>query len=173
MTVHWLVEALADSGRGDALLKLLTNEDDYGWAGWLEQGGTFTPEAWELSGSANSASHGWGSRAATDVLASVLGIDITTPGGSELLVTVPDTGLGHAEGSRMTQYGRVSSTWRRDGAGTTLTTTLPVNTTAVVELPEGQYVATGSGGVRAERLEGADGVVRYRVGSGTWTFTTG
>jgi len=173
MTVHWLVEALADSGNHEALLDLLTNEDDYGWAGWLAQGGTFTPEAWELSGSANSASHGWGSRAATDVLASVLGIDITAPGGSELLVTVPDTGLGHAEGSRMTQYGRVSSTWRRDGAGTTLTTTLPVNTTAVVELPEGQYVATGSGGVRAERLEGADGVVRYRVGSGTWTFTTG
>ena len=50
------------------MLELLTNEDDYGWAGWLAEGGTFTPEAWELSSSANSASHGWGARAAVDVL---------------------------------------------------------------------------------------------------------
>ena len=53
---------LADSGRGDALLELLTNEDDYGWAGWLKQGGTFTPEAWgfgsqHLAPSAPGAEH--------------------------------------------------------------------------------------------------------------------
>ena len=35
MTVHWLVEALADVGSGDDAAELLTNEDDYGWAGWL------------------------------------------------------------------------------------------------------------------------------------------
>ena len=54
--------------------------------------------AWELSGSANGASHGWGSRAAVDLLSDVLGIDLAAPGGSELSITIPDTGLTEAEG---------------------------------------------------------------------------
>lgn len=172
MTVHWLVEALAESGRGDALRTLLTNEDDYGWAGWLKQGGTFTPEAWELSGSANSASHGWGSRAAVDLLSDVLGIDLAAPGGSELSISIPDTGLTQAEGTRPTQHGTVASSWTRDAAGTSLTTTIPVNTTAIVELPAGDYTATGRGGARPVKVAGGDGTVRYEVGSGTWSFTT-
>lgn len=167
MTVHWLVEALTASDHDADLLRLLTDEDDYGWAGWLAQGGTFTPEAWELSGSANSASHGWGSRAAVDLLASVLGIELAAPGGRELRIWVPDTGLGSADGSRMTQYGRVSSSWQHDD-GLRLTTTLPVNTSAVVELPAGDYAVDGG---TAERLGSSAGLTRYRVGSGTWTFT--
>ncbi len=175
MTAHWLVEALAASGQDDDLLALLTNEDDYGWAGWLAAGGTFTPEAWELSGSANSASHGWGARSIVDVLDSVLGIEVTAPGGSELLISIPDTGLTHAEGSQLTQRGRVASDWTHTDAGTSLTTTLPVNTTAVVELPAtsgGDYVVRGPGGAKAQRLDAPEGLVRFRVGSGSWSFTS-
>ena len=105
MTAHWLVEALADSGAGDALLDLLTNEDDYGWAGWLADGGTFTPEAWELSGSANSASHGWGSRVGRRRARAVLGIDLVAPGGSELSISIP----GHRPVRRPRGRGRPST----------------------------------------------------------------
>jgi alpha-L-rhamnosidase len=173
MTVHSLVEALADTGADESLLNLLTNEDDYGWAGWLADGGTFTPEAWELSGSANSASHGWGSRAAVDVLGSVLGIEVTAPGASEVSVSVPDTGLAHATGSLMTQRGRVSADWTRDGDRVGLTTEIPVNVSAVVELPAAdgvEYDVTGPGGAVAERLGTENGVTRYRIGSGSWSF---
>ncbi|WP_322937284.1 family 78 glycoside hydrolase catalytic domain [Nocardioides bizhenqiangii] len=168
MTAHFLVEALARTGADAGLLDLLTNEDDYGWAGWLADGGTFTPEAWELSGSANSASHGWGSNVAVDVLDSVLGIDVTAPGAAEVTVSVPDTGLGQASGSRMTQRGRVSSEWTRDGDDLRLTTEIPVNVEAVVELPAGEYDVTG--GAVLEELGTEDSVTRYRVGSGTWSF---
>ncbi len=154
MTAHFLVEALARSGQHEGLLELLTNEDDHGWARWLAQGGTFTPEAWELSSSANSASHGWGSNVAVDVLDSVLGIDITAPGAAQVTISVPDTGLSEASGSRMTQRGRVSSEWSRDGDAVHLEVTIPVNMTAIVEVPS------------------ADRVTRHRVGSGTWTFDT-
>ncbi len=170
MTAHVLVEALARSGTDAGLLDLLTDEDDYGWAGWLADGGTFTPEAWELSGSANSASHGWGSNVAVDVLDSVLGIDITAPGAAEVTISVPGTGLTDASGSRMTQRGRVSSDWTRDGDDVRLTTEVPVNVEAVVALPAGEYDV--SGGPVLERLGTADGLTRYRVGSGTWTFET-
>jgi hypothetical protein len=66
----------------------------------------------------------------------------------------------------------VSSSWTHDADGTSLTTTIPVNTTAVVELPAGDYVATGRGGIRPEKLSGTGGTVRYRVGSGTWSFVS-
>jgi alpha-L-rhamnosidase len=171
MTVHFLLEALTRTGEYGGLLRLLTNEEDYGWAGWLAAGGTFTPEAWELSGSANSASHGWGAQAAVDVLDSVLGIDVSAPGAAEVTVSVPDTGLTHAEGSRMTQRGRVSSEWSRDGDVLSLTTVVPVNVSAVVELPAADgfgYRVTGGG--TPQELGTEDGMTRYRVGSGNWTF---
>jgi hypothetical protein len=53
-----------------------------------------------------------------------------------------------------------------------LTTTIPVNTTAVVELPAGDYTATGRGGARPAKVAGGDGTVRYEVGSGTWSFVS-
>ncbi|WP_435771481.1 family 78 glycoside hydrolase catalytic domain [Nocardioides sp. SYSU DS0651] len=176
MTAHWLLDALAEAGSAEALLRVLTNEDDYGWAGWLADGGTFTPEAWELSGSANSASHGWGSRGIVQVLENVLGIEVTAPGGAELRISVPETGLAHAEGSQMTQRGRVETAWVRDGDRVSLRTRIPVNTTAVVELPavEGRgYEVVGPDGTSAVPVAPAsadDGLVAYRIGSGRWSF---
>lgn len=170
MTSHFLLEALAAAGSYDAVLDLLTDEDDFGWAGWLAQGGTFTPEAWQLSGSANSASHGWGSQAVVDVLDSVLGIAITAPGAAEVTFSVPDTGLTEAEGSRMTQRGRVSSAWTTEGGSLALDVEVPVNVAGVVELPAGDYEVTGPDGAAATELGAADGLTRYRVGSGTWSF---
>ena len=102
------------------------------------------------------------------MLDSVLGIDITAPGASEVTISAPDTGLTEASGSRMTQRGRVSSEWTRDGDDLTLETEIPVNVEAIVELPAGVYDV--SGGSVLEDLGTADGLTRYRVGSGTWTF---
>ncbi|MER7559025.1 family 78 glycoside hydrolase catalytic domain [Nocardioides sp. NPDC126508] len=173
MTAHVLLEALADAGADAGVLDLLTDEDDYGWAGWLAGGGTFTPEAWELSGSANSASHGWGSRGIVDITESVLGIRTTAPGAAEVELSVPATGLTHAKGSVATQRGRVASDWTRTAEGTTLRATIPVNVTAVVRLPEGAYLATGPGGTAPERLGTENGITSYRIGSGEWTFKKG
>jgi alpha-L-rhamnosidase len=172
MTAHVLLQALALTGQYDALLDVLTDEDDYGWAGWLADGGTFTPEAWELSGSANSGSHGWGARGIVDVLGSVLGIEVTAPGAAEVRISVPDTGLTRAEGSQMTQRGRVSSEWTRDGDDVRLSTTIPVNTEAVVELPAGGYAIVAPRGAELEELGTEGGVTSYRIGSGSWEFAT-
>lgn len=176
MTAHFLLKALADAGNGEGLLKLLTNEDDYGWAGWLAQGGTFTPEAWELSGSANSASHGWGSEGIVDVHESVLGIEVVDPGAAEVRISAPDTGLTEASGSQLTQRGRVANAWTREEDGLSLTTSIPVNVAATVELPapaEGfEYDVTAPAGAEAELLGVEDGVASYRIGSGEWTFVS-
>ncbi|MDN5852734.1 MAG: alpha-L-rhamnosidase N-terminal domain-containing protein [Actinomycetia bacterium] len=170
MTAHVLLEALADADAGEGLLDVLTNENDYGWAGWIADGGTFTPEAWELSGSANSGSHGWGARGIVDVLDSVLGIEVTSPGASEVRISVPDTGLRRAKGSQVTQRGRISSSWHRRGDWVRLATTIPVNVSAVIDLPAGEYDVRAPRGTEAKRLGTDDGVTSYRVGSGRWRF---
>lgn len=174
MTAHVLLRALARAGDGPGLLRLLTNEDDYGWAGWLAGGGTFTPESWELSGSANSASHGWGAEGLVDIHQSVLGIEVLEAGAGEVRLSVPDTGLTEASGSQLTQRGRVSSSWTKDDAGVTLSAGIPVNVSALVELPAladgSAYDVTGPAGAEAELIGTEDGVTTYRVGSGDWSF---
>ncbi|MFF3501870.1 alpha-L-rhamnosidase C-terminal domain-containing protein [Streptomyces sp. NPDC003247] len=173
MTAHWLLRGLADGGDYAAVRALLTDAEDNGWARIVARGGTFTWESWNDDG--DSLSHGWGAQAAVDVQESVLGIETTAPGGKEVRLSIPDTGLSHAAGTRPTQYGTVGSDWTADGDDVSLTATVPVNTSAVVELPATgavRYAVHGPGGATAEPLGTGDGLVRYRVGSGRWTFST-
>ncbi len=170
MTSHWLLDGLAEGGNDAAVLDLLTNPDDYGWAQVLAEGGTFTPEAWEPDSSANSLSHGWGAQAIVDIVETMLGIEITEPGAAEVRISVPDVDLRQASGSVVTQRGEVRSAWHRQGDGVDVRVTVPVNVTAVVELPAGDYDVTGPKGARAEELGTADGLTTYRIGSGSWSL---
>ena len=149
MTAHWLLQALSDADRPDAQLKLLTNHDDLGWTNVLEQGGTFTWEAWTLDPGTNfSQSHGWGAQAAVDVLETQLGIRLDAPGGSTVRIVPPSSGLDRASGSQVTQRGRVFLDWERTPQGVRTELTVPVNVTARVELPKVEgwdYIATGPG----------------------------
>jgi alpha-L-rhamnosidase len=173
MTSHWLLDGLAAGGNDAAVLDLLTNPDDYGWAQVLAEGGTFTPEAWEPDSSANSLSHGWGAQAIVDIVETVLGIEVTDPGAAEVRISVPDVNLRRASGSIETQRGEVRSAWiREEGvqAGVDLRVSIPVNVTAVVELPEDDYEMKSPKGATVEELGTADGLARYRIGSGDWSF---
>jgi hypothetical protein len=62
-TAHWLLQALADADRADAVLTRLTDAQDLGWANVLARGGTFTWEQWNPEAS-ERYSHGWGAQAA-------------------------------------------------------------------------------------------------------------
>ena len=68
--------------------------------------------------------------------------------------------------------GPVSSTWTKAGDKLTLKAVVPVNVEAIVELPAGAYRVTAPRGASAQAVGGEAGATRYRVGSGTWTFTT-
>lgn len=173
MTVHWLAEALREGGQGDALVALLTNPDDFGWAQSLEQGLTFTPEAWVQSGSANSQSHGWSANTMTDVVEEVVGIRIAEAGARSFEVVVPELELESASGTTHTQRGPVSVAWDRSSGLTAATVSVPVNTTSTVSVPvaDGNVVAGRNGDVAAEPLGVEDGRALFAIGSGTWAFT--
>lgn len=167
MTAHWLLRALADAGRPDAVLRLLTNRDDLGWARILDQGGTFTWEGWAMEAGANySQSHGWGAQAAVDVMETMLGIRPGAPGARTVVLAPPATGLRHASGSVPTQRGEVKLSWQRTADGLRVAARIPVNVTARVELPAGvTYRASGARYVGTE-----NGVAVYEAGSGEARF---
>lgn len=189
LTVHRLVRALLSQGLTDAVLDLLTDKDQPGWARLLERGATFTWEAWDLvDGTDYSQSHAWSASVVKEILEHLLGVRYTSPGGSELLIEPPLCRLDHVRGSVPAGNGSVEAGWTREGGLVRLECTIPAGTTAVVRLPAGIYKVT-SGEMRAtpdaavapsaakERVPAAgnDPAVHpkrdFRVHAGTWTFT--
>jgi alpha-L-rhamnosidase len=175
MTVHWLLQALADADRADAVLELLTNEDDLGWANILAQDGTFTWEAWTLDPGTNfSQSHGWGSQAAVDILGTMLGVRLSGAGATDLEIVVPRDVLDHAAGTVHTQRGEVGVSWRRvPTGGVVLHVDIPVNVRARVSLPavSGRSYR-GAGGGKPVFIGLEDGREIFEVGSGSTNFFT-
>jgi len=173
MTAHWLLQALGDAGRADAVLDLLTDENDLGWANVLAQGGTFTWEAWTLDPGTNfSESHGWGAQAAVDILETALGVRTTSPGAATIDIVPPDADLERAAGTVHTQRGPVDLEWRRHPNGLQVRLEVPVNVTARVALPleEGRaYRAAGPSKARFVGVE--DDRAVFEVGSGRSFFT--
>lgn len=168
MTAHRLLQALADGDRPDAVLDLLTNDDDLGWANILDQGATFTWEAWTLDPGTNfSQSHGWGAQVLVDIQQTLLGVRTTSPGAATVQIAPPAAGLQHAAGTVPTQRGMVDVQWRRAGDGVRLVVDVPANMTARVALPapDGvEYRALGR--ARAEYVGADDGRAIFEVGSG-------
>ena len=107
MTAHWLLRALAESGRADEVLKRLTDRDGLGWANVLARGGTFTWESWLARTEGQSESHGWGAQALVDILETLLGLRLAEPGARRVDVVVPECTLASARGTVHTQRGPI------------------------------------------------------------------
>ena len=88
MTWHVLLKALADTGRYDQIVKLLTDPNADGPARILAEQGTFMWEQWNPGCNAwpcnptnnESMSHGWGSWGIVDMVESLLGVQVTCAG---------------------------------------------------------------------------------------------
>ncbi|MDQ0824359.1 alpha-L-rhamnosidase [Arthrobacter sp. B2I5] len=178
MTVHRLVRALLGQGMTDAVLDLLTNKDQPGWAQLLDRGATFTWEAWDLAdGSDYSQSHAWSAAVLKEILEHLLGVRFSVPGGNGVVIEPPLCRLEHARGSVPVGNGYVQAAWRRLGGQVELECTIPPGVTATVRLPAGTYGVKGPGAdaavvPSASGDRQANGAARdFRVHTGTWTFT--
>jgi hypothetical protein len=179
MTWHKLLRALALTGRDDQIVELLTDEASDGPAKILAQGGTFMWEQWDpgcpvapctnpSESSSESFSHGWGAWGVVDMIESLLGVTVTSPGAATIRIEPPDvqpTKLSRVTGSVWTQRGTVRVSWRRTRAGTSLTVDVPANVTATVVLPAGRYRGAG------ERSTIVDGRAVLVVGAGRTRLT--
>jgi alpha-L-rhamnosidase len=175
MTAHWLLKALNDAGRPDQVVARLTDQTGLGWAKILSQGGTFTWEGWTAPTLGESESHGWGAQALVDIVESLLGLQVTAPGASAILIAPPATGLSYANGTVHTERGAVHIDWKRPvGGGLTLDLTLPTNVSATVLLPISKPASTSASGAGQPTFLSEDTAhARYSVGSGQSSFVVG
>jgi alpha-L-rhamnosidase len=139
VTVSWLVRALGESGEGEALLDLFTNEKQPGWARSLARGATATWESWDADVTGDSLSHAWGAAGLEGYVRYVLGIRPLAPQYEKVLIKPLDFGakLTWARGRIATDRGEIAVEWRRGAGGYELRVDLPVNITAAVEIPAG------------------------------------
>lgn len=172
MTAHWPLKALAAGDKPDQVIARLTDQAGLGWANILSQSGTFTWESWTTRASGESESHGWGSQALVDIVESLLGLQVTAPGASAILIAPPATGLSYANGTVHTERGTVQINWKRPGGGgLTLDLTIPVNASASVVLPitkPGSTSASGAG--QPTFVSESTTQAKYSIGSGQSSF---
>ena len=172
MTAHWLLKSLGDAGRADQIVARLTDTLGLGWANVMSQGGTFTWECWTARADGQSESHGWGAQALADVVESLLGLKVTAPGASSIVIAPPATGLTFANGSVRTERGFVQIDWQRQGSGgMLLDVTIPVNVSATVVLPISKPANTSASGAGKPTFVSEDTAhATYSVGSGQSSF---
>ncbi|MFK0008582.1 family 78 glycoside hydrolase catalytic domain [Paenarthrobacter sp. NPDC090520] len=136
MTVHRLFRALLAEGRVDAVLDLLTDATQPGWARQLEAGASFTWEAWDLvEGTDYSQSHAWSASVVREIFEYLLGVRITAPGAAAVVIQTPVCRLERAEGTIPTERGPVRVSWRRTPDGTELDYSAPAGVKVDVILP--------------------------------------
>jgi Bacterial alpha-L-rhamnosidase 6 hairpin glycosidase domain/Alpha-L-rhamnosidase N-terminal domain/Bacterial alpha-L-rhamnosidase C-terminal domain len=186
MTWHKLLSALAMAGRDDQIVELLTDAGSDGPAKILAQGGTFMWEQWDpgcaaapcsnpSESSSESFSHGWGAWGVVDMIESLLGVSVTSPGAATVRIeppTIDGDDLGRVSGSAWTQRGTVRVSWKRTRDGTALDVDVPVNVRATVAIPVvGASTRYKAGGDGAPVFKGVkDGHAVFAVGSGGTRF---
>jgi alpha-L-rhamnosidase len=153
MTAQSLLDALHATGHDRALVQLLTNPAQPGWARILASGGTNTWETWDPSDAdGDSMSHGWGATVAVAMQQALLGITITAPGAAELNIVAPGgptgVGLTSIKGTLPTARGTVTIEWAAPtatGPLSQLHLSLPPNTTANITLADGTTHTVAAG----------------------------
>ncbi len=139
MTAQALLDALHDGGQDPALIRLLTDPTQPGWANILAQGATFTWETWAPSDAdGDSMSHGWGATVLVALQQDLAGVTLTGAGGSSVAVRAPRPGgrLSRLRATVPTPRGVVSVSWQFGAKGSVdLDLSLPANMTATVSLP--------------------------------------
>jgi alpha-L-rhamnosidase len=118
----------------EAAYRMLENEEAPSWLAEVNAGATTVWETWDGDVSLNHYSPGavceW-------LFAAVAGINVA--GENRFIIKpLPGGSLGFARAEYRSIYGAVSTEWRRDDSGYTLTVTIPPNTGANIVLLNGE-----------------------------------
>jgi alpha-L-rhamnosidase len=143
------------------------------WDGWTPEKGFQTPRM----NSFNHYSLGSCGEWMFDTVAGI-GVDPEQPGFSHIIIhPQPGGGFTEARGSYDSIHGQISTQWMLRNGHLSLHVTIPVNTTATVELPTNDATSVREGGIaisshpEIKSATGADGIAQYLVGSGNYLFT--
>jgi hypothetical protein len=172
---HYLVRALTDHGKSDALFRILNRDELGSYAFLVNAGWTSLPEAWDADhhSSMNHCMLGhiqeWFNR-------DLAGIQPEEVAFKRIrLRPTPGPGVTSASASLQTPYGLVKSAWKQDGQAFTMDVTVPANTTATVHVPakSGDDVTEGADADGVKLLRYDNGRAIFEIGSGTYRFRAG
>lgn len=154
----YLCRALTENGCHDLAGKLLLNEDYPGWLREVKLGATTIWERWDSmhddgsfdESGMNSFNHYSFGAIGQWMIECLAGIQAAAPGYREIrLMPQFIQGLTHVTVTRKTPYGTLSCGWKCKDGQITVDVTIPVNTTAILYLPEQEEPVTlGSGAYR-------------------------
>lgn len=144
----FLIRALAEAGRGDALHRVYARSEAGSYGYMVERGLTTLPESWNARpGTGNSMNHFMLGHLMEWHFAYVAGIR-QQPGGIgwRKIIIAPQPGpLTSAAAEFESPRGRITSSWRRAGGAFELTVEIPPDIEAIAALPDGSRHALRAG----------------------------
>jgi alpha-L-rhamnosidase len=136
---YFMLEYLMESGRNDLIHTMVNQKTFPGWGYMIENGAT---TIWEQWNGQNSQIHNCYLSVGKWFIQGLGGIrpDPEHPGFSHFHI-MPGVveGLDYAKVSYHTRKGKIISNWKRQGSALSLEIEVPVNTSATLELPDGDY----------------------------------
>uniref|UniRef100_UPI0025EB7CDB alpha-L-rhamnosidase n=1 Tax=uncultured Caulobacter sp. TaxID=158749 RepID=UPI0025EB7CDB len=175
---HYVVRALAENGRDDVVLDMMSVTDRPSYGYQLAKGATALTEAWDADPT-KSLNHfmlghgeGW-------LFGGLAGINVDFAAAPDRVITLAPKPVGTVaatEATFRTVLGPVRSAWRREGGVLSLEVDVPAGAQATVRLPtsapaqarEGGLPIAGVKGVRSSRV--VAGGLEMVVGSGRYRF---
>ncbi len=175
----YMLEALSREGRTETAYRIVNQRDFPGWGFMLEQGATTLWEHWKFSDNTFSHNHPMFGSVSQWFYNWLGGIEPAPDAmGFDRILLHPRfvDGLDWVNCGIDTVRGHVTCNWRRTGGHIVLTIQVPVNTTAMLDLPAPLANALTENGRPADTSEGVEKVAErksaamFRLVSGAYRF---
>jgi hypothetical protein len=175
---RYLLQALGDAGRSDAIERFLRQDDKPGYGLMLRRGATTLTESWDASRGA-SWNHFFLGQVNEWFYGALAGLapDPAQPGFKKFFVRPQPVGdLAWVEASHRSPHGPIEVRWERQGPRFTLRVHVPANTRATVELPADAAARVTESGLALEQARGvslvrrAERRITLEVESGRYDF---
>ncbi|WP_183557856.1 alpha-L-rhamnosidase [Mucilaginibacter sp. SP1R1] len=176
---RYLLRVLDEAGRSDVIFDMNNRSDVPGYGYQLAQGATALTESWQ--GNRISSNNHFMLGHLMEWFYSGLGgikSDTGSTGFSHIIIRPEPVGdVSNVKVNYQSPYGNISNQWKKTADAFYMSTTIPVNTVAVIYLPakkgsiitEGGKRITANGSVKLLRFENDKAVVQ--TGSGNYTFS--
>jgi alpha-L-rhamnosidase len=175
---QFFFEVLSEYGLHELAFRVMNQrtQPSYGW--WIEQGATTSWEQWDGTNSRNHPMFGGGIVWFYRKLAG-MNADPENPGYRHIFFRPQPAGdIDHVSYSNLTQNGEASISWKKEGNGFIVETTVPVGSTATVYVPVKENSSVRETGRKPKKSKGVTFLSRekdyevYSVGSGSYSFET-
>lgn len=177
----YLLNALSDTGHADVAYRMVDQPSFPGWGHMLERGATTLWETWAESDNVYSQNHPMFGSVSEWFYKHLAGIrpDHHAVGFDRFLLEPKvAAGLEWVEASYRSVRGTIRSSWRREDGLLHFDVEVPVNTTAVVQLPTRDPRSAREGGQLLSEVpsirelpSATRDTARFELGSGRYSFT--